>query len=290
MDGTFIQYRPYLFSIAYRMLGSVMDAEDMVQDAYLRWTKVDAGLIEQPKAFLAKIVTRLCIDHLRSAQVTRESYVGPWLPEPLATAAPDSESLVLIADTLSLAFLRLLERLTPNERAVYLLRHVFDYEYGEISEIVEKSEAACRQLFRRARQHLTSQEARFDTQWAEQEALVNAFWEACQQNDTESLRSILAEDVVMWSDGGGKVTAARKPVKSVEKVITFLFGIMRLAPPSYRVKFGVCNHQPAAQVWVDGQLISVMIVDVRHGRVQNIFTVLNPDKLRHLQVNGLNPR
>lgn len=283
MNDTFAEYRSYLFSIAYRMLGSVMDAEDMVQDAYLRWQSVDHSNVEQPKSFLAKMTTRLCIDHQRSAQVRRETYIGPWLPEPLATAAPNTEDVVLLADTLSIAFLRLLERLTPTERAVFLLRHVFDYEYREISDIVQKNEAACRQLYRRARQHLVQEAPRFDTDWSQQQTIVHAFWEACQQNDAAALRDILAEDVVMWSDGGGRVTAARKPVQSVEKVITFLFGIMRLAPPSYRVKLAVFNHQPAAQVWVDEQLITVMIVDVRHGRIQNIYSIVNPEKLRHLR-------
>lgn len=288
MNETFTQLQPYLFSIAYRMLGSVMDAEDMVQEAWLRWQKSDQQQVASSKAYLASITTRLCIDHLRSAKVQRESYIGPWLPEPLVSNATtdDGERMMLLADNVSFAFMQLLERLSPTERAVYLLRHVFDYEYREISEIVEKSEAACRQIFRRARQHLAAEKPRFDNSLAEQQAIMGRFWQACLEQDVATLKTIVAEDVTIYSDGGGKVFAARRPVHSFDNVVRFLFGLMRLATDAHQLVPVTINGQSGAVTLFNGRIYNIFVFDVRNGRVQNIYSVLNPDKLQHIEFEG----
>ncbi|MEM7334603.1 MAG: RNA polymerase sigma-70 factor [Chloroflexota bacterium] len=285
-NETFPQYQPYLFSIAYRMLGSVMDAEDMVQEAWLRWQKSNQTQVESPKSFLASVVTRLCIDHLRSAKVRRESYIGPWLPEPLLSEpeSNDGEAIMMLADNVSYAFLQLLERMTPTERAVYLLRHVFEYEYKEISLIVEKSEAACRQIFRRARQHLTADQPRFDMNWEAQQLLLGQFWQACLENDVQSLQSILAEDVIFYSDGGGKAKAARRPVQSKSKVLSFLLGLIRLAPADFQARPAIINGQMGAVGEVNGRIFNIFVFYMRNGRIQNIYSVLNPDKLKHIKL------
>lgn len=280
---TFTQYQAYLFSIAYRMLGSVMDAEDMVQEAWLRWQKSDQPQIESPKSYLAAITTRLCIDFLRSARVTRETYIGPWLPEPLvAKTAVDGEEMVMQADSLSMAFLKLLEQLSPTERAVFLLRHVFDYEYREIAPIVAKSEGACRQIFSRARKRLAQDQTHQKMSFSQQEAVMNQLWQACISGDLEAIKQFMAEDIVMMSDGGGVVTAARKPIRSAERVSTFLLGIMRLAPEGLSTESTIINGQPGTIVRADGQIVTVFVLDIQDGRVQHIFSVLNPNKLKHL--------
>lgn len=285
MNEPFTQYRPYLFSIAYRMLGSVMDAEDMVQEAWLRWQKSNQRTVQTPKSFLAAITTRLCIDHLRSAKVQRESYFGQWLPEPLLSeSTEDGEAMMLVADNVSFAFLRLLERLSPTERAVFLLRNVFDYEYSEIAEVVEKSEAACRQLYRRARQHLADERPRFDHDLAEQKQVMGQFWQACLESDVQALKRLVAEDVVFYSDGGGKATAALNPIYSAEKVIRFVVALVKQAPEGLALHQTMVNAQPGVMVTVNGRLFNIFVLDIRNGRVQTIYSVLNPDKLQHINI------
>jgi RNA polymerase sigma-70 factor (ECF subfamily) len=264
------------------MLGSVMDAEDVVQEAYLRWERAGA-VAESPKAYLTAVVTRLCIDFLRSAKVRRETYVGPWLPEPLVMAvSPNVEEDVTLSETLSLAFLVLLESLSPTERAVFLLRQVFDYDYAEIAAIVGKSEANCRQMMRRARQHIEAGKPRYDVPLKQQEALVAQFAEACVAGDLEGLINLLAEDIEVWSDGGGKVVAARKVVYGREMVARFLLGIMRLAPDNAESEFAVINGQLGIVARVHGRPVLVMALEMGNGRVQTIRNVLNPDKLQHI--------
>jgi len=273
---SFADLRPYLFTVAYNMLGSVMDAEDVVQEAYLRWERAGAGA-ESPKAYLTAVVTRLCIDFLRSAKVRREAYVGPWLPEPLVMAvSPNVEEDVTLSETLSLAFLVLLESLSPTERAVFLLRQVFDYDYAEIAAIVGKGEANCRQMMRRARQHIEAGKPRYDVPLKQQEALVAQFAEACVAGDLEGLINLLAEDIEVWSDGGGKVVAARKVVYGREMVARFLLGIMRLAPDNAESQFARIVAR------VNGRPVLVMALEVGNGRVQTIRNILNPDKLQHV--------
>lgn len=279
----FTEYRAYLFSIAYRMLGSVMDAEDMVQDTFLRWQQVALSNVESPKSYLATIITRRCIDHLRSAKVQREQYIGTWLPEPLLveTAVLPADHLTL-AESLSMAFLVMLETLSPTERAVFLLREVFDYGYEEISTIVQKSESNCRQIVRRAKQHLTAGRPRFDAQPDAQQQILAEFMQACIGGELDSLMALLAEDVVHYSDGGDKVFAAKKPVVGAEMVARFILRIIQQAPENVSTKFSTANGQPAFVIRVDGRSYGIMIFDVRNGRIQNIYTVVNPDKLKHI--------
>ncbi|TVQ19818.1 MAG: RNA polymerase sigma-70 factor [Leptolyngbya sp. DLM2.Bin15] len=281
---TFNQYRPLLFSIAYRMLGTVTDAEDMVQETFLRWQQTAEAQVRSAKTYLSTITTRLCIDYLRSARVQREQYVGPWLPEPMLTQQTSgSTDVVELADTLSTAFLIVLEKLSPLERAVFLLRVVFDYDYDEVGHIVNKTPTYCRQLVHRARQHLTSQRPRFEVAPQRQEQLVEQFLRACQQGDLQGLIKLLAEDITFWSDGGGKVSAALKPVYGAVKVARLLLNIRRRKPPSTRDYPAEINGQVGMLHFVDHQLSRVYTFDFTSDRIQSIYIVGNPDKLKSLR-------
>ena len=277
----FNRQRPLLFAIAYRLLGSVVDAEDIVQEAFLRWQSAPAAGVQSPKAWLSTVVTRLCIDQLRSARVQREAYVGPWLPEPLVIERePDVADAVVLADSLSMAFLVLLERLTPTERAVFLLHDVFAYDYAEIAPIVDKSVAHCRQLARRARAHVAAGRPRFEASPERRERLTQAFLAACAEGDLPALLATLADDVTLWSDGGGKVAAARRPVHGADKVARFLLGILRTVPPDTVVRPARVNGQPGLVSSVRGQPFGVLTLDIADDRVQAVRIVVNPDKLR----------
>ena len=279
---SFADLRPYLFTVAYNMLGSVMDAEDMVQEAYLRWQKA-GEVADSPKAYLTAVTTRLCIDHLRSAKVQREEYIGPWLPEPLVTAtSPDAEENIALSETLSLAFLVLLESLSPTERAAFLLREIFDYDYADVAAIVGKSEANCRQMVRRARQHIAAGKPRFDVPLTQQETVVTQFSEACIAGDLEGLINLLAEDIEVWSDGGGKALAARKVVYGRDKVARFLLNITRLAPANAESQIPIINGQLGIVARVNGRPVLVMALEMGNGRIQTIRNILNPDKLQHI--------
>ncbi|MCB9076437.1 MAG: RNA polymerase sigma-70 factor [Anaerolineaceae bacterium] len=281
----FNPYRPLLFSIAYRMLGSQMEAEDMVQESFLRWQTVSTAEVQSVKAYLTSIITRLCIDHLRSARVQRETYVGSWLPEPLiADQPPGADRPVVLAESLSMAFLVLLERLTPIERAVFLLREVFDYDYPEIAAIVDKSEANCRQLVRRARQHISAHRPRFDATPEQQQRLTMQFMETCGRGDMSGLLNLLADDITVWSDGGGKVTAARRPIVGPERVAHFFISIIAKAPPGLITKAAWINDQPGIISYFNGQAVSVLIFDIAEERIQTIYAVINPDKLQKIPV------
>ena len=280
----YTEYRPLMFSIAYRMTGSVSDAEDIVQEAFLRAGK-DAD-IESPKAYLATITTRLAIDHLRSARVRRESYVGTWLPEPLVESSePDPAELAETSDSLSMAFLVLLESLAPAERAVFLLREVFGYGYGEIAEAVGKTEAACRQIFTRARRRIDDGRPRFETSRAEGEELTSLFLAAAHGGDMTSLIERLAPDVLFYGDSGGlgEVTFIA-PVFGREQVAelirvqverTLRLGAS-LRPATVNGRAGVLACD------ADGGLIAVIAFDMLDGQVQAIRVVANPQKLRHI--------
>jgi RNA polymerase sigma-70 factor (ECF subfamily) len=288
---SFADLRPYLFTVAYNMLGSVMDAEDIVQEAYFRWQRTDQAA-ESPKAFLTTIVTRLCIDHLRSAKIQRETYIGQWLPEPLVTAVgspltrPDTEEVVSLSESLSMAFLIVLESLSPMERAVFLLRQVFDYEYADIAAIVNKSEANCRQLLRRARQRVEAGKPRFDVPLKQQETLIAQFTQTCVSGDLDGLMQLLAEDIEAWSDGGGQVTTARNVIYGREKVARFLLGVMRFIPEDAESRLAVVNGQLGIVASVNDRPLLVIALEMGIGRIQAIRSVLNPDKLQHIKVNG----
>lgn len=284
---TFDSYRPYLFAIAYRMLGSVMDAEDMVQETYLRWQQIEVDDVQSPKSFLAAIITRLCIDYLRSARVKRESYVGTWLPEPyLMDSEQTGETMAALSDSLSMAFLVLLESLAPTERAAFLLHDVFDYDYAEIAEIVDKSPANCRQMVSRARQRLHHGRPRFQATPAEQQQISAQFLQASLDGDMTGLLSLLAEDVVEYSDGGGKVPSAIHPLHGADKVSRFFVGLTKKAPPGTETHFGVANTHPALFVYLENQVVTVILFDIVDGRIQHIYAVTNPDKLRHIRPLG----
>jgi RNA polymerase sigma-70 factor (ECF subfamily) len=281
--------RPLLFSIAYRMLGSVTEAEDVVQDAFLRYQGALAGSsarIESPKAYLSAVTTRLAIDHLRSARVRRESYIGEWLPEPLLTDenAPDGARHVEDADSLSMAFLVVLERLSPVERAVFLLHDVFDYGYDEIAEIVGRSEENCRQLASRARRHIEEEKPRFDASRRQREELAARFFDAVGDGDLDGLVELLAADVVVYGDGGGTSPSWPKPIFGRERVVRLLAGVGTQARElGVTIRRTEINGQPGA-MFLDGsgRLINVMTVDVVDGVVQTVRSVINPAKLRHL--------
>ncbi|MDQ3183795.1 MAG: RNA polymerase sigma-70 factor [Actinomycetota bacterium] len=277
----FEQHRSLLFSIAYRMLGSVADAEDVVQEAYLRWQESRESEVRSPRSYLSTVVTRLSIDRMRSARARREEYVGPWLPEPLVSeGAEDAGEPTKLDESLSMAFLVLLESLNPVERAVFLLREVFDYDYGEISEIVGKSEANCRQIARRARQSVAARRPRFECSLETEKRLTERFVEACMSGDMEGLLGILSEDVTLWSDGGGKVAAAPYPIYGSEKVARFLVGVLRTVPPGFFAHPARINGEPGVVGFVDGRPTGVVALDVAEDRIHGVRIVVNPDKLR----------
>jgi RNA polymerase sigma-70 factor (ECF subfamily) len=283
----FEELRPLLFSIAYRMLGSVAEAEDVVQEAFVRFHRaVDDGTeIESPKAYLSATATRLAIDQLRSARVRRERYVGTWLPEPLVTDdVPDPAEHAETADSLSLAFLVVLESLSPVERAVFLLREVFDYDYGEIARIVAKSEDNARQLAVRARRHVDERRPRFEASRRQRDELAQRFFAAVDTGDTESLVSMLAADVVLYGDGGGKAPAIPRPIFGREHVGTVLAGwITQGRRARVRLEPAEINGQPGARVLdPEGRLVNVIALDIAGGAVQTVRSIINPEKLMHL--------
>jgi RNA polymerase sigma-70 factor (ECF subfamily) len=285
----FESLRPELFSLAYRMLGSVREAEDVVQEAFLRHRRaLERGVeIDSQKAYLSAVVTRLSIDELRSARARREVYVGQWLPEPLLTdgdSAVDPAVHAERADSLSLAFLALLERLTPVERAVFLLHDVFGYEYAEIAETVGKSEDNCRQLATRARRHVEAERPRFEASRQERDRLAGRFFAAVTDGDVDALVELLAADVVVYGDGGGKGPSWQRPIVGCDRVGRLFAGIGRqLADYDVALQPREVNGQPGATV-VDreGRIVNVFSLDVVDGVVQTIRSVINPDKLRHL--------
>jgi RNA polymerase sigma-70 factor, ECF subfamily len=281
----FASARPMLFSIAYRMLGSVMDAEDLVQDAYLRWQEAPETDVRSPRAYLATIVTRLAINQLQSARAKRETYMGTWLPEPLLTEETADPSAALeLMESLSMAFLVLLERLSPVERAVFLLHDVFDFEYTEIARIVDKTEVNCRQLLARARKRVGAPRARFETDPDQARRLVQRFTDATFAGDMDGLLAVLAEDITLWADGGGKVPgAALQPVRGASSVARFALGIMgRVVPADSVVRPAEINGQPGFIAYVSGRPLAALIFDVRGGRIHTIHAIGNPDKLRTL--------
>jgi RNA polymerase sigma-70 factor (ECF subfamily) len=273
------ELRPVAFGIAYRMLGSVAEAEDVVQEALLRLHAADD--VESPRAFLATVTTRLAIDTLRSARMRRETYTGEWLPEPVVT---DASAEVELADSLSVAFLVLLESLTPEQRAAFLLHDVFDYSYAEVASIVDTSEANARQLATRARRHVDERRPRFEPSREQRDELARRFFAAAQEGDLEGLERLLADDVVLHGDGGGKVPALARSLHGANRVARTLRNWARQAsrrPGSARP--AQLNGQPGV-IFLDGdgRVIAAMALHVADGRVQAISSVVNPDKLRHL--------
>jgi RNA polymerase sigma-70 factor (ECF subfamily) len=283
----FAQARPRLLRLAYSELGDLGEAEDVVQEAWLRLERTGADRIEDLDAWLTTVVARLALDTLRSARVRREAYVGPWLPEPLVTdSGPGPDETAELADSVSLAFLVLLEELTPVERAVFLLREVFGYDYAAVAATVGKSEDNCRQLVVRARQRLAARRTRFEADSAHGRELTARFLSACMTGDLEGLLGMLADDVVLWSDGGGKVAAARRPVAGRDKVGRFLLGIAEKGAGDYEGRLVAVNGQPGAVFGRDGRVDYAFSLDVLDGQVVGVRIVANPDKLAHLRLQA----
>jgi RNA polymerase sigma-70 factor (ECF subfamily) len=284
----FERYRPLMFSIAYRMLGSASEAEDVVQEAYLRYCKVPPETIGSPKAFLSAIVTRLSINYLELARTQREVYVGPWLPEPLPTENDkqlNPEDRPILHESISMAFLVLLEQLTPVERAVFLLREVFEYEYSEIAEIVCKEEVTCRKLMSRARRHIAAHRPRFKPSRQAHERLLERFIRATTIGDMDGLTAMLRDDVEVWADGGGKVRgAATRPLHGRNAVARFAMSVTRYLDESESYAFEIMdvNDEQAAVLRIGQNIVVALFVEEDDGYIKTIRAVANPDKLSHL--------
>jgi len=279
-DAIFEGRRSAMTGLAYRMLGSRAEAEDVVQDAWLRWRKVEAGTVEEPGAYLNRIVARLAMDRLKSARVKREVYVGEWLPEPIVEPDFDAGG---DAD-LSVAFLLALERLTPLERAAFLLHDVFDTPFAEIATVLERSQTACRQLASRAREHVRRDRPRYRPSRDEERRLTAAFLEAVMTGNEVALRDLLAEDVVMHADGGGKAKSHLNPVKGQANAIALVLGVLRKWPPpeGTTVRLARINGQPGLVMAADGKVFQTMGLEIEAGRIAAVYTVRNPEKLAGL--------
>ena len=285
-EDEFTAHRPLLFSIAYEILGSVADAEDVLQDSYLRWRTVDVVAVQNRRAYLAKIVTRQALGVLRSAVRRREEYVGPWLPEPLATDAagaggPEGIEHVLTGEAVTTAMLLVLETLTPSQRAVFVLREVFGFTYTEIAAAVHKSEAAVRQLNRRARDQVHAQRHTAVASPSEAAEVTARFSIAATTGDVQGLMDVLAPDVVYLADGGGVVSAVRRPVRGPDKVARLVIGLLAKGARmgEVDVRFGTYNEMPSVAVLIDGVLDQVTSIEVRDGVVTAVYCVRNPHKL-----------
>jgi RNA polymerase sigma-70 factor (ECF subfamily) len=280
-EQDFEPYRPLLFSIAYRMLGSAMEAEDMVQEAFLRYQRVNAADIDSPKAYLTTVITRLCLDQLKSAKAQREQYVGIWLPEPLLTTAGSESPGASYAqrESISMAFLRVLEQLSPVERAVFLLREVFDYPYSEIARIVGKSEVNCRRYYHNAKQDLLENRPRFEPSSDEHRALIESFLQAISTGDLDKLTDLLAEDVIVYGDGGGKVPTSPRPIVGREMAVRIYRGIARFIPEGAAVLIAEVNGSPSIVVRVDGQVLGILNFSIANGQIQTVHHLFNIDKL-----------
>jgi RNA polymerase sigma-70 factor (ECF subfamily) len=288
----FAEHRPRLLAIAYRMLGSTADAEDVVQEAFIRWNTAGDDAIASPKAYLSTVVTRLCIDAKKSARARREEYVGPWLPEPLeddlSVVDPPSAAL---AESVHVGFLLLLEKLAPVERAVFLLHHVFDFEYEEIASMVGKSAANCRQIAARARDRLREGRRRFVVSVEEQRRVAAEFVESCHTGDVDRLLRVLASDAVLYADGGGKapafgkISAATRPLVGREQVARFALAVMGQAPAGFTWRRALLNRQEGVLGYLEGALTCALVFDVEGGLVRNVYIVVNPSKLERLSTS-----
>jgi RNA polymerase sigma-70 factor (ECF subfamily) len=282
--ASFDQYRSLLFSVAYRMLGSVVDAEDMLQETFIRWQQAPDVEIRSPRAFLVTIISRLCINQLQSARVQREEYVGQWLPEPVITG-PGSDPLEIIQvdESLSMAFLVMLERLTAIERAVFLLREVFDYEYSEIAAVLGQSEANCRQILSRAKQHVSAIRPRFKTSSQKNSDLLERFLKATSDGDMEGLVALLSSDVVLHSDGGGKAIAVPNLIQGADNVARGIFGgLQKIVPNNLVRRVMELNGELGVVSYFHGKPHSVLTLGAGEGRIHAIYILTNPEKLAHL--------
>ncbi len=279
-DTEFEGHRRHLFAVAYRILGSVGDAEDVVQEAWLRWSACDQAEVNDPRAWLTRITTRLAIDQWRWARRQRIDYVGSWLPEPvIEDDSPRPDSASELAEDISMALLLALERLGPEERAAFLLREVFDVGYGEIATTLGRSESACRQMVTRARSRVARERPRFDVSPGEHARVVQAFSQAVDDGDIETLTSLLTEDVQLWSDGGGKVAALRRPLFGSQAVIRALVGLARVQKGPLLVEQRRVNGRLGLLLRSADGLRTLMGFQVRDGRISGLYLIRNPDKL-----------
>ncbi|MDP7705806.1 MULTISPECIES: RNA polymerase sigma-70 factor [unclassified Mycobacterium] len=276
----FTLLRPLLFTIAYEILGSATEADDVLQDSYLRWADVDLSTVRDTKSYLAQLVTRQALNALRAQARRREEYVGPWLPEPLLLEDQDASADVVLAESVSMAMLILLETLTPDERAVFVLREVFGFDYAEIAESVGKPAATVRQVAHRAREHVHARRKRFGSVDSRRNAEITAQFLATAANgDVEALVGMLAPDAVWMADGGGKVSAARKPVVGAEKVARAIVGLLRKTHAQLHVETVNCNSAPAVVLYLAGQMEGVITVEIVDDKITNFYAMRNPDKL-----------
>jgi RNA polymerase sigma-70 factor (ECF subfamily) len=278
-EEAFARHRSLLFTVAYEMLGSAADAEDVVQETWLRWADVDHATVRDPRAYLVRIVTRQALNRLRTLARRREEYVGEWLPEPLLTT-PDVAADVELAESVSIAMLTVLETLGPAERAVFVLREVFDTPYEEIAEAVGKSPVAVRQIAHRARDHVAARRPRMPVSPTEQQEAVDRFLAAVRNGDVQGLLDILAPDVVLVADGGGLVAAARRPIEGAERVAAFLGAAVRI--PDFEAKAVWLNGSPAARIEIGGELDTAVSLSFENGRITRIYAIRNPHKLARL--------
>ncbi|MBB5117866.1 RNA polymerase sigma24 factor [Streptomyces eurocidicus] len=281
-EDVFTEHRPLLFTIAYEMLGSASDAEDVLQESYLRWSAVDPAEVEHPRAYLVRVVTRQALNHLRAVRARREEYVGTWLPEPVRTGPGVSEDAVL-AESVSMAMMLVLETLNPTERAVFVLHDVFGYTHGEIAVSIGKAEATVRQIAHRARRHVHARRRRSEPDSATGREVVRRFLRAAATGEVRALMDLLAPDVVVFADGGGKVRTVRRPVHGRDDVARFVLGVTRAGTSAARFEHVTCNGMPAARfpgaAEADGEPGWLLAFEIRDGRITGLYGMRNPDKL-----------
>lgn len=280
-ENLFEIHRPRLFGLAYKLLGSRSDAEDVVQDAWLRWRQADQASIREPEAWLVTTTTRLGIDRLRAAKTQRTSYVGPWLPEPLQIdESPDPQHHAELAEQVSLAFLAVLERLGPEERAAFLLKEAFDYEYAQIAPLLDQSEANCRQMVHRARERVRAARPRFDVEPEHHRRLLERFMHAARTGDQPAISALLHEDARLISDGGGKAVAVIRPLLGRERIARLFWAAYRRQDPAVEWRIGAVNGEPAILRYRNGQLAAVLVAVSDGDTIVELLNVANPDKLR----------
>jgi RNA polymerase sigma-70 factor (ECF subfamily) len=283
----FTHLRPLLFTIVYEILGSATESDDVLQDSYLRWADVDLGTVRDTKSYLAQLVTRQALNALRASTRRREDYIGPWLPEPLLLDEHDASADVVLAESVSMAMLVLLETLTPDERAVFVLREVFGFDYDEIAGAVSKSTATVRQVAHRAREHVHARRKRFEPVDAATTAeITEQFMTAAATGDMEGLQSMLAPDAIWTADSGGKASAARRPVVGADRVAKAIIGIFRLGQklPDVRIQTAVYNSAPAVIVYSADHLEGVFLIEVIDGKITHFYAMRNPDKLAGITI------
>jgi len=282
----FEQLRSRLFRLAYGMLGSRADAEDIIQEAFLKWSRVDHDQVKSDWAYLSTIVSRLCLDELRSARKSREEYVGPWLPEPFVeTYDHTPQHHAERSEDLSMALMVVMESLTPVQRAVFVLHDIFGFDFGEISELIGKNESNCRKIAQRARSYIESQRTGEMPNEQGQEKFLSSFIKAVEQGEVGQLKNLLAEDAILYSDGGGRVTAARKPIHGNDKISRFLVSIAQMASGRRELEIKFINGRLGLLARLDGELNSVWSFNMDGTQIRNVYIVLNPEKLTDIPNN-----